>query len=315
MNIFINENEHRLRAGWRLLIQFILMFLFVGLATYGMQFIWEDSSRLIGTIPNFLGVTLSIWIAARLLDRRHFSAYGLQLDKIWWREFGFGSLAGLIAIGVIFLLEWMLGWIVLTGFGWERSSSTPFIWLLAGYLIAMLLVGFYEELLSRGYQILNLIEGLRFQKLGTRGATVAAILITSSIFGLMHAGNPNASVISIVNITLAGIVLAIPFLITGRLALSVGLHFSWNFAQGGLFGFPVSGMNFRTSLLQIEQHGTELWTGGAFGPEAGIVGIIGMVIMITLTIYYTHKTGYDIGIHSSFRKEFRPGHNSDEQAL
>lgn len=315
MNIFINPNENRLRAGWRVLLQLFLMVFFVGLGTYLIPFIHNNPGRLINVIPSFIGTLISIWIAARLLDKRPIREYGLRINKKWWREFGAGILIGIITFGVIFLLEWSLNWIEITNFGWERASSTPFIVLLAGYFGAMLLVGFYEEMFSRGYQILNLVEGLRFEKVGTRGAVFIAVLITSSLFGMLHAGNPNASIISVFNIMLAGFVLAIPYLLTGSLAISIGLHFSWNFAQGGIFGFPVSGINFRTSILQIEQNGTELWTGGAFGPEAGAIGIIGMALLIGLSMAYIHRSGYNLTIHSKFRREFQSTSNTDEQGL
>lgn len=315
MNIFRNPDENRLRAGWRLLLQLVVMFFFVGLGTYLVPFIYDDPGRMANVVPSFIGTLISIWIAARILDNRSFHEYGLQINKDWWGEFAAGSLIGTVTFCVIFFLEWSLNWIEITGFGWERVSDTPFLWLIAAYFGAMLLVGFYEELFSRGYQILNLVEGLRFDKIGTRGAVFIAVLLTSSLFGFLHAGNPNASVISVFNIILAGFVLALPYLLTGSLAISIGLHFSWNFAQGGIFGFPVSGINFRTSIIQIEQNGMDSWTGGAFGPEAGAVGIIGMALMIGLSMVYIHYKGYNLTIHSKFREDFQPTGNTDEQGL
>lgn len=315
MNILFNPNENRLRAGWRVLLQLFLMIFFIGLGTYLIQFIHNDPGRLVNVIPSFIGAMISIWIAAKLLDKRPIHDYGLRISKRWWREFGAGCIIGVLTFGIIFLLEWSLNWIEITNFGWERASSTPFIILLGSYFCAMLLVGFYEEIFSRGYQILNLVEGLRYDKVGTSGAVFIAVLITSSLFGLLHAGNPNASIISVFNIILAGFVLALPYLLTGSLAISIGLHFSWNFAQGGIFGFPVSGIDFRTSILQIEQNGVELWTGGAFGPEAGGIGIIGMILIIVLSVAYVHRRGYNLTIHSSFRKEYQSTGNTDEQGL
>ncbi len=315
MNVFINSDENRLRAGWRILLQIVLMVFFVGLGSYLIQFIYDDPGRMANIVPGFTGTVISLWLASRLLDKRPFHAYGLQINTNWWREFGIGSLIGAVTFCAIFLLEWSMNWIEVTGFGWERSSGTPFAWLIAAYFGAMLLVGFYEEMFTRGYQILNLVEGLRFEKIGIRGAVFAAVLITSSLFGLLHAGNPNASIISVFNIILAGFVLALPYLLTGSLAISVGLHFSWNFAQGGIFGFPVSGINFRTSIIQIEQNGIDLWTGGAFGPEAGAVGIMGMALMVGCTMVYIHNKGYELAIHSKFKEEFHSTGNTDEQGL
>src|SRR5699024_1075539 len=132
--------------------------------------------------------------------------------------------------------------------------------------------------------------GLRYAALGSRGAAVVATLATSVLFGFMHAFNPNVSAIAIVNIVIAGIVLAVPYLLTGSLALSVGLHFSWNFVQGSVFGFPVSGNRLDATIIQTAQQGPDIWTGGSFGPEAGILGILGMAIMLGGTIVYTYRS-------------------------
>jgi len=94
--------------------------------------------------------------------------------------------------------------------------------------------------------------------------------------------------LSTVNISLAGIMLAMPYVLTGRLWVSIGLHFSWNFSQGAIFGFPVSGKTFRTAVVQTVQDGPDWFTGGAFGPEAGVVGLMAMII-ITVWIYARFK--------------------------
>lgn len=309
MNIFINEKEQRPRAGWRLLLQFVIMFFLLGFAVISFQAIWQNSLILATAIPQFIGMAGSVWIAARLLDRRSIADYGLQFNKRWLKDFLAGALIAAVAMACIFGIEKTMGWLRVTQFGWHSADMASFTATLINLLVAMLLVGFHEELFSRGYQVLNLTEGLRYPKIGERGAVAIAVLVTSTLFGLLHFNNPNASIVSTLNIILAGVVLALPYVFTGSLALSVGLHFGWNFVQGGIFGFPVSGLNVKVSVIETEQLRSDIWTGGAFGPEAGVIGIFGMAIMMGLSLVYIKMMGFEWKIAPLFKKR----KSTDEQ--
>lgn len=314
MNIFINSDEQRLRAGWRLLVQFILMFLFVGFGIMGLQQVWDDPLMAYSIAPQFIGITLSVWLAAKLLDKRSFFDYGLNFSGKWFKDFWAGCLIAAVAITSIFLIQWSLGWVTIVDYGWNLETETPFWAGIISFFLAMLMVGFHEELFSRGYQLLNITEGLKYPAVGLNGALIIAILFTSSLFGLMHFFNPNASLISTFNIILAGVVLAVPYVLTGSLALSVGLHFSWNFVMAGILGFPVSGKEIEVTVLHIQQSGGEFWTGGAFGPEAGLLGLMGMAIILVGCIVYILRTGRELSIAELFTNDYQPSGKLDEQS-
>jgi membrane protease YdiL (CAAX protease family) len=313
MNLFFNKDEQRPRAGWRIIIQLILFFFLSGFAALGFNMLVQSSLSIASAIPQLIGVTLSITFAAYLLDRRPLTDYGLSMDRSWWEDFGAGTAIAALALSVIFLIEWTTGWLIITGYGWTPTSSHSFFWGFLSTLVAMLLVGFYEEWCFRGYQLLNLSEGLQYPELGVRSAVIAATVGSSVLFGLVHAYNPNASGIAVFNIILAGLILAFPYIITGKLGLSVGLHFSWNFVQGGIFGFAVSGTRLDASAIQIAQQGPVSWTGGSFGPEAGLMGIIGMAIMGGGSYVYIIASGYEHSVDTLFSKRYQRGTKSDEQ--
>jgi len=95
--------------------------------------------------------------------------------------------------------------------------------------------------------------------------------------------------VSTVHIVIAGVFLALGYLLTGELAIPIGLHITWNFFQGHVFGFPVSGTGKgRATLIAIAQGGNDTITGGQFGPEAGLIGLVALAlgsILITLWVH------------------------------
>jgi hypothetical protein len=105
---------------------------------------------------------------------------------------------------------------------------------------------------------------------------------------LLHLFNPNATWISAAGIFFAGLYLAYGYVRTRQLWLSIGLHIGWNFFEGVVFGFPVSGLAIYP-LIRIEVHGPEIWTGGAFGPEAGLIVLPSLILGALLIYLYTIK--------------------------
>jgi hypothetical protein len=286
IDLFYNRAEGRLPAFWRIMAHLLLILV----AATGYSALTDVLPE--GALAGFLSAanpvvsfTLATWLAARFLDKRPFRAFGLTPDRPWWREFGIGVAAAFTAFALIFIFFRLAGWIDLTGYGWERAGSRPFLLAIGGYFLKMLAVGYYEELMSRGYHLTNMVEGFTFGgEKGRRRAIALALFTSSLLFGLLHAGNPNFTPASLVGILMAGVILGLPYLLTGRLGFAIGLHFAWNFAQGGVFGFPVSGMPFRESLIQHRVTGPDWLTGGAFGPEAGLIPLVILALIGAFSI-------------------------------
>jgi membrane protease YdiL (CAAX protease family) len=309
--ILLSPQESRLRAGWRLLLHgvlaLILMLLFslavllpllaLSLAaslgeTLGLELgTFRSAADRIASGPSsgqllalsaavsFPSLTVATWLARRFFDRRTFRSLGLEAGAPARRDLLVGFALPGVLFGLIFATEWALGWVRIEGWLWETRPVPQVAALVAGSLVVFALVGFYEELTFRGYYLLNLRDGL--------GLTWG-VLLSSVAFALAHSGNPFASWASLLGLIAAGLFLAYAWLRTRRLWLPIGLHLGWNFFEGTVYGFPVSGVS-APGLLVLRSGGPPLLTGGGFGPEAGLVVLPAMLLGAGLIRLYTSR--------------------------
>ena len=226
-----------------------------------------------------LGLPLT-YLFRRFLDKDTMVNLGFDRKPGWWKEIVSGLVLGALLMGLVFLLEWAAGWLQVYGFVWQAQSSSTTILTLLGYVIILGLGAFWEELSFRGYIL---------QNLNVDWAAIVALVASSILFGLFHGLNPNVTWWGLFNIFLAGALLAGCYLATRQLWLPVAFHFSWNFFQGPILSFPVSGMS-TSGLLLTEITGNPLITGGPFGPEAGLIGTFALVIGL-LILWAWHRIG------------------------
>ncbi len=295
--IFWNSEQNRLRAVWRIPITIsICLALLLGVSVLGAVIVAvtmgvTDPDMLrktlesnpiyqaVGAVAAGVAIYLTTWLAGRWIDRRSFASFGFHLNGRWWADLGFGVLLGAVLMALIFAAELSAGWVRVTGMFLTRTPSDPFPLEFLIPLIAFISVGFYEEMMFRGYLLKNIAEGGRAVNNHPQRLLIIAYLVSSAVFGLAHLGNPNATWVSTFNIFLAGLVLGLGYLLTGEMAIGIGLHIGWNLFQGNVFGFPVSGGTFAPpTVVGIVQGGSPLFTGGDFGPEAGLVGIAALMM-------------------------------------
>lgn len=180
--------------------------------------------------------------------------------------------ASIIIIGFLFI--WLVGWIEV-----ELSSITTVDFLLMALLF--IAVSFVEEVVIRGYILHTLMNGMN---------KYWALIISSSIFSLMHVANPNGTLLGFINLWLAGLFLGIVYVHTKNLWFALTAHFLWNFMQSPVLGFNVSGRELPT-LLKIEYLNHDMWTGGEFGFEGSFIcTILSILAIILLDIHYRKKT-------------------------
>ncbi len=309
LSAFYNRRQHRVRAGWRLLIHlvattFILIagYIAIGVGSYfanispdGHVFVF-----LSGFVQSAVLVA-TVLLASWLVDRRRIS--GLGIDRNWGVELIAGFALGAVAMLAIFAIEHAMGWIEIRRLGpSDEVSVSTLVASQLMWLTMMILVGVSEEMLSRGYHMKNLSEGLR--PLGVWPSVLIAGLLSSLFFGLLHAMNPNSSWISNLGVALAGIMLATGRVATGSLAAPIGLHISWNLFQGPVLGFPVSGNTTDNSVVEIIQGGDPVWTGGEFGPEAGLIGVMTTLLLLLVFLAWgrgKHRTTRYVAALSHFQ--------------
>ena len=216
---------------------------------------------LLAAIIETIVITLSVFLAVRYLDKRSIESLGLTLNKQALYDVLAGIGISALQMSFIFVAMSTFGWLTFEGFAWEFDQINIVAVNVLLFFVIFIFVGWNEELLSRGYHLQTLASGMNL---------FWGVIISSAVFGFLHLGNPNATWISTAGIFCAGLYLAYGYIYTKQLWLSIGLHIGWNFFEGVVFGFPVSGLDIYP-LTRIDVHGPELWTGGAFGPEAGLI--------------------------------------------
>ncbi|KRD79785.1 hypothetical protein ASE43_02480 [Lysobacter sp. Root983] len=268
--LFLDSNG-RVRNGWWILIFAALMF--------ASRFVYTPVSRVLqgwgapqeALEPlRFVFLLLVTWICVRL-RKEPLSSIGFVLNARWARELGVGSLLGLTTAVLAVAMIWAVGGVRL-----ELDPARSF-GLLAYGLYIFLFVALFEETLFRGFVFQRLIAGA--------GVWVAQLAL-GLLFASSHWGNPDMQggtlVWATIELFLGAVLLGLAYLRTRSLAMPVGIHLGWNWAQGYLLGFDVSGFAhagwFHPQLLDRPQ-----WvTGGSFGPEASIFAVVVDVLLIVL---------------------------------
>ena len=106
---------------------------------------------------------------------------------------------------------------------------------------------------------------------------------------------------------MGGIFLGMGYVLTGSLAIPIGTHITWNFFQGNVFGFPVSGTTFfPVTFAAIEQSGPDAWTGGSFGPEGGLMGLLAILLGILAVAVWVRLRYGKLTLFTDIARYHRP---------
>lgn len=260
------------------LIRVVLGFVFlpfvislIQLATVAWPGHDTDFSNLVSVIITVVVVGFAYYGFVRVIERRNVTELSLQNIFV---ELVSGVVVGTVLFSVTIGLLWLLGYYKVTGINSWTVMST--------WLVLAIISGVSEELLFRGILFRVMEESL---------GTWLSLTISALIFGLFHLANPNATLWGAIAIAIeAGIMLAAAFMYTRRLWLPIGIHFSWNFVQGAVFGVAVSG-NEATGLLRSTLNGPTLLSGGDFGAEGSVFAVLVCLVMGSYFIWKAYQQG------------------------
>jgi hypothetical protein len=197
---------------------------------------------------------ISVFLFRRFLDRAPLASIGLDPEG-HGQEAIAGFFMGPALLGISALCLWFSGHLKWTDMIFDTQSLTISLGLL-------MLIAFSEELVFRGYILNNLLDSFSNKWI--------ALALSALLFAGFHITNPGMNSLAFANLFLAGLLLGINYIHTRNLWFSFLFHLSWNFFQGPLLGFNVSGLHL-PSLLQLETTGDALITGSDFGLEGSML--------------------------------------------
>ena len=249
----------------RLVLAFVIFSILTSLGIFAAFALGASPSAFLFEVVQAGAAVATLLFLVGTIEKEGEQATGFGTEG-WARELGFGSVLGAGLMGLVTLIFVVSGWYRIVGTSWDRGLQPAA--LLAEATAFFFLVALAEEVLFRGILFRVLEEGL--------GSWIAMAL-TGVLFGLVHAGNPNAATAGVIGIAVVDILFVAAFMLTRQLWMTIGIHWTWNLFQGPIFGFPVSGtteddLGF-ANLVNAKVDGPALLTGGTFGPEAGLLAI------------------------------------------
>ena len=217
----------------------------------------------------FILLLFIFWV--KVIEKNSLSSLGF-VKKNWLKYLGWGILLSLLQMGVIALVYQVGG---IGTFELNELSLEPILFIL-GLFPFWLLQGGTEEVATRGWLL---------TRIAARTNLPLAIAISSSLFGILHLGNSGVTFISLLNIVLDGVLAGLLLIYTDSIWLVVAEHGTWNYVQGNLLGFQVSGTGADASIFSFTMGSGPDWlTGGEFGAEGSIITTL--VLLVSVVMVY-----------------------------
>lgn len=279
-NLFDEARSAKVKLNW--IIAVIISFLMIFLGQLIGQIFLSIFSRYItiqgimirpmSLILTFLFPLLLCFIWVKFVERRKIKTLGLGPDR-FISKFLTGFLIGFLMFSCVTFLMYITGTIEISQ---SMSVGFKYIPAILAILPGWILQSSTEEIITRGW-LMHII--------GAKHSKALGFIISSILFGVLHVFNPGVNLLSILNIVLVGFLFGLYVIDTKDVWGACGLHAAWNFAQGNIYGFSVSGSSSSTdTLMSFTSKGEDILTGGMFGPEASIFATIVLFIGIVVLV-------------------------------
>lgn len=280
----VEKKEPKRLPVWACIPLFIVVF-FVCMGLYGilvrgfLSLVVGVEARHPGMVGYILlegSMLLAVLTAAVImlrLEQRPFSDLGLSVKghaKGLWYGFLMAVLLYLVGFG----LSLVMGEVEVTGFQFKPLG-------LLGALLFFLLVALFEEILMRGYILGHLLH--------TRLNKFLSLFISAALFAFLHIFNPEIGFLPMINLVLAGMLLGASYLYTRNLCFPISLHLFWNWIQGPILGYQVSGNNFMSTMLKLHIPEENVLNGGAFGFEGSLICTVLIIVFTVLIVWWGEK--------------------------
>lgn len=305
MNLLLNPSNHLFelaRRGRRLphlILAIVLSFVFVLLAqmvggipflmimavgrqlpldnqealTAGLQ---PDTAleRMLFLVMLFTPIFLLLWLWLAVFEKRPFWTIGLEWAGAGWK-YARGLAVGLVMFGAAVGLMAALGYVEQQT-GERQAQGTAALGGVLLVLLGWVVQGAAEEAIARGWLL---------PVIGARYRPGLGVVLSALVFAVYHSLNPNLSPVAVLNLFLFGLFAALYALFEGGLWGVFALHTAWNWSQGNLFGFEVSGIEPAGGMLvNLAEAGPDALTGGAFGPEGGL--LVTLVLLVASAVVW-----------------------------
>ena len=289
-NSIINSSKNEKKSPnfiWAIILSLIFMYggsligslatvpLYLALLNVPLFFNNQNLLSLLITLFSFAFISLLIFFRVKVIEKRSLSSIGFNKNN-WLKKYSLGFLIGLVMMSIIVLILLLFGYITV-----EKNPIQPVgVSAISSVLVILfgwIIQGATEEIVTRGW-LLNVLSSKYNIGFG--------LLISSTLFGLMHLTNPNVNYIAVINIILVGLFYGLYVIKTNDLWSVCGMHSAWNFAQGNIFGFEVSGLDISVgTLIDLNLVENDFITGGVFGPEASIVATFVLLLSIIILLF------------------------------